>query len=153
MKAIFIYANGKRFTAKNVIQGSIDVDNHTDENGKVERTTVTYQQDVFVDGDVIAAALAQILPQPVERDGMPHFIETSLDAPEILYGVDVTRSFDIDATAAELLYIVCSPEDHDESTVETASRDSESGVDLGLVVIPVATLTPDMLADALIFGL
>ena len=142
MKAIFIYNNGKTFTAKNVIQGSIDIDNQRDENGKVERIIVSYQAMQFIDSDVIAAVLKT---PPVEDS----FIESVFECSDILYGLDVLRSFDIDATAAGLSYIVVSPEDDDDCTVETATLASESGLDAGYVVIPVDVLTPEMLADAL----
>ena len=146
MKAIFIYNNGKTFTAKNVIQGSIDIDNQRDENGKVERIIVSYQAMQFVDSDVIAAAVATILKTPPVEES---FIESAFECSDILYGLDVLRSFDIDATAAGLSYIVVSPENDDDCTVETATLASESGLDAGYVVIPVDVLTPEMLADAL----
>lgn len=151
MKAIFIYNNGKTFTAKNVIQGSIDIDNQRDENGKVERIIVSYQAMQYINSDVIAAAVAAILKTPPVDDS---FIESSFECSEILYGVDVLRSFTIDATAAGLSYIVVSPEDDDDCTIETATLASESGLDAGYVIIPVGDkLTPEMIADALIYGL
>lgn len=137
MKVTFFYKNGKTFTASNVQADTLEVSKDNSGNKIVEYTQVVEPSaEAF---NSVVSLLAPTVP-PFAESG----IKNSLYSDTFFYSPEFSHAVTIDATKAELLFMIVKPQESDYDGV-TNWDDSKA-----LVFIPVLeSINPLVMVDAL----
>lgn len=143
MKLTFLYSNGKKFTASNVIENSLTFRRNNAGNLRID-----YQRTVDVDSDTLLAAVNAVLPKAGDETIVQRF-----SAHELLFGVIGEEMVTIKAPESGLKYVIVTESYSDDcSLIDSAVNSFSSDIlPKGFLVIPVngATITPKELADAI----
>lgn len=145
MNVTFLYSNGKTFTAKNVVENSVELI-RVRRKGLPDLVTLKYQQEKFIDSDVIEGIVNELLSVgSAAADG----ISQSFSSCDILGGVSGQVSFTIPATENGLLYLLVTPSEYDDQFAPSCGI-SDYGLN-PVTVIPVVDrkIDPLVLADCI----
>ena len=137
MKVTFFYKNGKTFTASNVQADSLKISKDNSGNKLVE-----YSQIVEPSAEAFNSVISLLAPTvpPYTESGIKNF----LSSDSFLYTPEFRHSVTIEATKAELLFMIVKSQDSDYDGI-TNWDDSKA-----LVFIPVLeSINPLVMVDAL----